>query len=62
MKKSKSKILLTSVKLLTNFDNPFSNPLQRLKDSENAYRKPHVTLKIIPRKPAMICTLEKIDQ
>jgi hypothetical protein len=47
MKKSKSKILIASVKLLTNFENPVSNLLQWLKDTENSYRKTHVTLKII---------------
>jgi hypothetical protein len=49
LKKSKSKIMLfASKKLLTNFEHPFNNPLQRPYssdfDPENAYRKPHVIL------------------
>jgi hypothetical protein len=49
MKKSKSKFWLASLKLLlTNFENPSGNMLQRTQsgdfDSEDAYRKPPVIL------------------
>jgi hypothetical protein len=43
LKKSKSKFLLASIKLLTNFENHFTNPLQRPYsgdfDPEKAYRE-----------------------
>jgi hypothetical protein len=46
MKKSKSKFFLAPLKLLTSFENPSSNPLQRPEsgdfNTENAYRKPPV--------------------
>jgi hypothetical protein len=34
MKKSNSKFSLAPLKLLTNFENPFSNPLQRPESSD----------------------------
>jgi hypothetical protein len=44
MRKSNSKLYLAPLKLLTNFENPFSNQLQMPYsgdfDTENAYRKP----------------------
>jgi hypothetical protein len=43
---------MASIKLLTNSENQFSNPLERPYsgdfDPENAYRKPPVILKIVP--------------
>ncbi len=42
----------SAMKLLTSFENPFINPLQTPYsgdfDSDTAYRKPHVVLKIVP--------------
>ncbi len=65
MKKSRSKFLLLFLKLLTYFENPFSNPFQRLCSD-------HVTLRMLTgsrrcswklsRKPAMIRVLKKIYQ
>jgi hypothetical protein len=48
MKKLDSTFYLALLKLLTNFENPSSNPLQRPQsgdfDNENAYMKPPVIL------------------
>jgi hypothetical protein len=47
MKNVSSKFYLAPLKLLTNFEDPFSNLLKRPSDdfdAENAYRKPPVIL------------------
>jgi hypothetical protein len=48
MEKLNSKLYLAPLKLLTNFENPSSNPLQRPYSddfgTDNAYRKPPVIL------------------
>jgi hypothetical protein len=55
VEKIKSKFLLSSLKFLINFENPFRNDLQRFFsenfDPENAYRKPPVkSNRKLPRK------------
>jgi hypothetical protein len=47
--KYKIKFLHASMKSLTNCENPSSNPLQRGGGVVPAFRKPPVTLKVVPK-------------
>jgi hypothetical protein len=49
------------VKIITHFESPFSNFLQRRFDPENAYRKTPVILKVVPE-AGYDTYIEEIDQ